>query len=362
MTIVHVDELDQLPLPPVSRARLVFAALGFLDAARDELERRASASEGGFRLVEIEYDQPPSLRTLIEGGLDRLAAVALALFPNWYGLGLRFAAADAQTAAFESISIDRLDRLDLLKRGVSPTWLTTARALCRRGALPRPPGFSASVQAAQLAMAIDPAPLLVAFVVDEGAEVDETLLGGLAIGPEWFAREAGARVVAVVPEAFRASPMIERVSFDAVHVRPRGPQEEAAVIPPVKPRDPASPLIGQPNPASRGEMLLAKRLEADAELAGLFQYNVHVPTRRGTSPLVDLVWESGKLVVEVDGSYYHSDASAFSRDRRRDYELLVSGYLVLRLPEDEVADDVEMAVEKIRDLVAFRRERINDET
>ena len=45
----------------------------------------------------------------------------------------------------------------------------------------------------------------------------------------------------------------------------------------------------------------------------------------------------------------------FSCDRRRDYELIVSGYLVIRLPQDEVVEDVELAVEKIRDVVLFRR-------
>jgi very-short-patch-repair endonuclease len=61
------------------------------------------------------------------------------------------------------------------------------------------------------------------------------------------------------------------------------------------------------------------------------------------------------LVVEVDGYYWHSSPSAFSRDRQRDFELAVAGHLVLRLPHDEVIADVENAVEKIRTLVRFRR-------
>jgi very-short-patch-repair endonuclease len=124
---------------------------------------------------------------------------------------------------------------------------------------------------------------------------------------------------------------------------------------PGSPRVSVSPLIGRPNPASPGELMLASRLERDEQLAGLFRYNVRVETARGTSPLVDLVWEEGKLVVEVDGFYFHSSAEAFARDRNRDYELAISGYLVLRLPGDEVVADVELAVEKIRDMVAFRR-------
>jgi very-short-patch-repair endonuclease len=80
-----------------------------------------------------------------------------------------------------------------------------------------------------------------------------------------------------------------------------------------------------------------------------------VRTRFDTEFLVDLVWADGKVIVEVDGYQYHSNRQAFSADRRRDYELTVSGYLVLRLPHDEVMDDVELALEKIRDMVHFRR-------
>mgnify|MGYP001121113229 CR=1 FL=1 len=356
MTTVHADELDRLPLPLVSRARLVFAGRGLRGAARDDLERRAVASGGGFRLAAIRFDRIPPLRELIDDVLDQLAVLASGLFPDWYGAAARFAAVDAQTADFDVIPTDRLDRSDLLQRGVSVPWLKAARRLCRRGALPRPRGFPASVQAAQLAMAVDPSPLLIALALDDEAPSHEALRG-LSSVAEWLAREAHARVALIVPEALEGSTALDGVSFEAVRVRPRTPIEEPVESrsEPLPPRLSVSPLIGRPNPASRGEMMLARRLEADAELAGLFRYNVRVDTPRGTSPLVDLVWESGKLVVEVDGFYYHSDETAFSRDRRRDYELMLGGFLVLRMPEDEVADDVELAVEKVRDMAALRR-------
>ncbi|APW61680.1 endonuclease domain-containing protein [Paludisphaera borealis] len=359
MTTVYADELDRLLLPPASRTRVVFAARGLVGAVGVGLEARAVASGGGIRLVAIRFDRPPPLKALIDDMVDQLAAVALGLFPDWYGDDARFAAVDAQTADFDAILADRLDRLDLLRRGVSVPWLKAARRLCRRGGLPRPRGFPASVHAAQLARAVDPSPLLIALLLDDDRPAVEAL-HGLSRASEWLAREAGARVVLIVPDALEASTALDGVSFEAVRVREREAEETSIdVIAPAfataAPRLSVSPLIGRPNPASRGELLLARRLERDENLAGLFRYNVHVETRRGTSPLVDLVWESGKIVVEVDGFYYHSDASAFSRDRRRDYELTTSGYLVLRMPEDEVVGDVELAVEKVRDLVEFRR-------
>lgn len=359
MATVYADDLDRLPLPAASRARLVFAGRASRGAVRDELERRAVASAGGFRMAAIRFDRLPPLRALIDDVVDQLAALALGLFPDWYGEAARFAAVDAQAAEFDAIPTDRLDRLDLLRRGVSVPWLKAARRLCRRGRPPRPRGFPASVQAAQLALAVDPSPLLIALLLDEESPAADSL-HGLSRASEWLAREARARLVLIVPEVLQGSSALDGVSFEAVRVFSRevesgtGLTEDGCETGLSTPRLTVSPLIGRPNPASRGELMLARRLEADRELAGLFRYNVRVDTKRGTSPLVDLVWESGKLVVEVDGYYHHSDASAFSRDRRRDYELMISGYLVLRLPEDEVADDVEIAVEKVRELVALR--------
>lgn len=44
---------------------------------------------------------------------------------------------------------------------------------------------------------------------------------------------------------------------------------------------------------------------------------------------VDLLVE-GRVVVEIDGFAYHSDAARFANDRRRDAELTALGYRVLR--------------------------------
>ena len=41
--------------------------------------------------------------------------------------------------------------------------------------------------------------------------------------------------------------------------------------------------------------MLAKRLEEDEMLAGLFRFNIRVVTRNGNKYLVDLVWTEGKI-------------------------------------------------------------------
>jgi very-short-patch-repair endonuclease len=96
-------------------------------------------------------------------------------------------------------------------------------------------------------------------------------------------------------------------------------------------------------------------LGSDAELASLFRFNWFVETVRGSRPKVDWVWMDGRLVVELDGYPDHATRRAFIGDRQRDYELLLSGFTVLRLANDEIAQDCGRAIEKIRDLVRFRR-------
>ncbi|KAA5612568.1 DUF559 domain-containing protein [Rhodovastum atsumiense] len=100
---------------------------------------------------------------------------------------------------------------------------------------------------------------------------------------------------------------------------------------------------------------MAAALAADAELRPLFAFNQTVPTRRGGHPRVDLLWQAGRLVVEIDGYADHATREAFRRDRQRDYELAISGYLVLRLTAEEVLADPWLSLDKLRDAVQFRQ-------
>ena len=63
-------------------------------------------------------------------------------------------------------------------------------------------------------------------------------------------------------------------------------------------------------------------------------------------------------MVELDGYPDHGSRTAFMYDRNRDYELALSGFSVLRLANDEIAQDIEKAVEKIRDMVQLCLTRI----
>ncbi len=56
---------------------------------------------------------------------------------------------------------------------------------------------------------------------------------------------------------------------------------------------------------------------------------------------LDAVWEQARLVVEIDGRW-HMDVRAWWADMKRDNELIVGGYRVLRFPAFVVRDSPEL--------------------
>ncbi len=58
--------------------------------------------------------------------------------------------------------------------------------------------------------------------------------------------------------------------------------------------------------------------------------------------------------MELDGPEHERDRH-YGADRHRDYELLVAGYLVLRLTNAEVERDLARALDSIRRVVDLRR-------
>lgn len=312
-----------------------------------------------MRMVARAWEKLPSVRRLLRDVLDGLAETALALWPQWYAAGGGDGGLGEVDWADPQAIDELVSRLLGARREVLLPWVRAAVARCREGKPARPARFPNATHAAQLALTIEPRRLAFALCVSDAAPRPGRLLG-LARAAEWIARETGAAVAVLVPAGLKDRGELDGVNFDAVDLRPRpAPKAEKTAR---RPGLLLWPFYGGPHPASPGEQLLAQRLEADADLAGLFRYNETVQTVQGSRFVADLVWPEGRLVVEVDGYQFHSDREAFVHDRQRDYELLASGYLVLRLPHDEVVDEVNTAIRKIRDVVAFRRREIAHST
>lgn len=318
------------------------------------LGSRIGDGPSSTRLVSVVFDRLPNLEPLIDAIVGKLAEVAQALWPEWYYDLLPFADIARATFTFENRLAEAVQRARPLRQPPLLSWVTDAKRLASEGQPPLVEGVSRAVQAAQLAMAIGPRDLFLALgLLGEGTSRGRLL--GLSRAAEWLGRTTGARILVVVPEAVSRSSELDGISFDPLPApRPAGSASPSAVeVATVR----VWPVIGRPHPYSPGEQLLALRLTQDTTLGGLFKFNVPVLTRFENRFLVDLLWPEGRVVVEVDGYEHHSNRLTFGNDRRRDYELTVSDYLVLRLPHDEVIQDVEIAVEKIRDLVQFRRSK-----
>ena len=107
---------------------------------------------------------------------------------------------------------------------------------------------------------------------------------------------------------------------------------------------------------SAAELFLFDLLEGMPETRGLFEPNRHLEFRHGTrSAEADMVASALKLVIEVDGSYYHLNPEQYRRDRRKDHSYQRHGYWVLRFLAEDVVEASESILATILDAVALRR-------
>jgi len=328
------------------------------DAARVAAALREASDprpESPLRLVACTWDVLPDVAAILSEALDALARAALALWPDWYGRSPSVACLAGEATA--PLLQPDTSGFEFLPAGVFRPWLTAAADLCRAGRAPRLANFAQAIQATQLGLAIEPRRWHLLLGTTEAQPPVDRLLG-LARAAEWLARLARARVLVLVPPALAACRELDSINFEAIDLPQPPPLLPVAVETPAeKPAVWIWPFHGRPHPNSPGEQLLAQRLERDAELGPLFAFNQPVRTVRAHTYTVDVLWAAGQVAVEIDGYYWHSAPEAFRHDRHRDYELSISGYTVLRLTHDEVVEDTSRAVEKIRDVVAFRRQQ-----
>jgi very-short-patch-repair endonuclease len=69
----------------------------------------------------------------------------------------------------------------------------------------------------------------------------------------------------------------------------------------------------------------------------------------------DFLWPKHNLIVELDGYRAHSGRAAFESDRRRDMQLKLLGYEVVRLTWRQVADEARSTASTLRMLLASDR-------
>jgi very-short-patch-repair endonuclease len=337
----------------------VVTLTGIDSAALRELVDQEECIPDDRRALFVRVRPAGSIEAYVEQVIAALADTAMRLWPIWFSdvsfamcrddpLGRQAAGVIAREAAARSSDI-------------SSSWAEAAARLALGRLPPRVAGVLPAVDLAQLSLAVSRAGLIL--VAGVSAVADEPSAAALAHALEWIAQHSRAGVVALFAELPAFDSPFDRILYGARRVISDAELEPCAFQPrtseSVGLENWLAPWRGSPHPLSEIEQRLATMLRDDTELAELFCFNWFVDTVRGSRPKVDLVWIAGRLVVELDGYSDHATRTAFIGDRQRDYELTLSGYIVLRLANDEIMQDFGRAIEKIRDLVRFRRSHMN---
>jgi hypothetical protein len=272
------------------------------------------------RMLRLDFVGVATTASAMDRILDDLADLAAALWPDWDG-----------------------PESPKLSSRLLSAWRRAATRFASAGRRPRFPQLARETEFAHL-LSVLPGLVLLAEVDSLRSERAAPIVAAL----EWCRRH-GAAVVALFGEEPAPEPPWDRLLYDAIIVAP-SPVEPAArrlILP--------SSLI--PSRGSDIERRMRQALRAAPDLADLFEDEVTLQLGAlGPTPRVDLLWRDGKVVVELDGPEHERDPN-YGADRHRDYELLVAGYLVLRLTNAEVELDLSRSLEKVRRVVNLRRGR-----
>lgn len=94
---------------------------------------------------------------------------------------------------------------------------------------------------------------------------------------------------------------------------------------------------------------LERHVRATIQAAGLPgpEVNMHYQLADGEWIEIDLAFPRWKVAVEVDHPFWHDGKAEAAKDKRRDRKLSVEGWLTIRFPEQEIANNLD---ELVRDL------------
>jgi very-short-patch-repair endonuclease len=349
-------------------------------------------------LIALLWDVLPGIDEFLDTIVEALADAALACWPLWYQHreDVHFGEQkDRESNAGDAAAASALARTSGSDRGLTERWIGAATTLCRNGRPPRVGSMSRATEVRQLTDAITIDGPTVMLTLTSEVDASECLIG-LARAAEWLTSNSAAIIIVVVPREMADAPELDSVSFhrelidgqerECAHgsnsvldfaestiseESPESRRDAGDDLPVLHEKSGAAtsdertptagrpavlmtPFLGMPHPNSQGEQLIARRLQNDSELGSLFEFNQRLTTVHDSTFTVDLLWRAGRVVVEIDGYYWHSSRSMFASDRQRDFELLTSGYAVLRLPHASVVDDPAGAIEKIRQVARLR--------
>lgn len=333
--------LSELPTSGVSRLR--GTSVDALAAAAD----RRRPEDPVVIVPGLTAPLPSAPAAIIDDVLARVTAIAFELFPAWLP--------NPEQAPESGAVLDRIAARSLTHRhdgapgiGAALGALATASlrpqhaaaftdlpALDRREALEY--ALTHSYPTVRLALAL---------VLDEQVEAHRG--DALSVAAQWLAR--GGCAVWLLG---RGTAHLDR--FPVVDGPPPAltvfDAPSGSVLSGLRPEPVFPPLSGRPHPASAAEGRLEQGL-ASAAWAASRHWNHTVDLGRLHPPVrVDLLFPGVRLVVEVDGAD-HRTPDKYEADRRRDADLMLSGYRVLRFTNARIMGDLSEALSIIRRLVS----------
>ena len=334
----------------------------FLEADFDGVRQRLEAEPPALRRPIVllkRIEDIPTASQMINDVVLAMASTARNLWPVWFtdvDFGLGRALADRTAAQLRIANLNDVAEL-------SPVWGRRALPKVMDGKLPLVPGFPRATQLHQLRLAISRTGLVLVIALAAN-RYDDAKLASLASAACWLADKAKLAVAVLLPSKMEDRPGLAHILYDPFRVvsplNELSKQSFGLEINLDCGGSLASSTVwvwlgeGRTHPKSEGEAKLAKALANDPELGTLFSANQSIETVFMNRPTVDLLWTQGRVVVEVDGDD-HREAYKFAADHRRDFELQISDYAVLRLINHEVLTDTAMAVARIREFVQHRR-------
>ncbi len=124
-----------------------------------------------------------------------------------------------------------------------------------------------------------------------------------------------------------------------------------------KSRDPETQVQALDAARSEAERLFFRLLEICPATSGLFELNrqISVAGWFRSQMEIDLLCESLKIAVELDGYYHFLDKDRYKRDRRKDFLLQKQGYLVVRFHADDLLSDLQDNLDVISAAIAQRQ-------
>jgi hypothetical protein len=307
---------------------------------------------GDRRALFLSFDGLKNADTIVERTVDALADTALQMWPDWYS-SVSFADIRNDTLGREAARARLLEIAQSIPR-VSRAWAERAVTRALDGRKLRGLDVALATELEQLCLVINRAGLVL-ITNSIGSEAEAS---ALVHALEWITRNAHIAVVVLFDNLPESNSVYDRILYGVHCIESAEDKSSKSPAHDFTATAWLAPVEGMPHPLSATEQKVAKAIALDSELAPLFSYNVFVETVRGSRPKVDLLWNAGRLVVELDGYPDHGSRTAFMYDRNRDYELALSGFSVLRLANDEIAQDIGKAVEKIRDMVQLCHTRI----